>query len=378
MSKLKPSRLKSCRFHPFEIALCGSSNLGKTTLAEKLVAALRGKFDIGYLKSDAHKYQIDKEGKDTWRLSKAGAQTVAINDMKSFARVSHNPPNESCLKTQFLNNDILIVEGYKQTNIPKLVFCDERAMDMYARGELKNVLGFVDRTAGKEYIDGLPVFSRDDAKSIASFLANRLNKQAYSAPLYGLVLAGGRSARMGSDKGALVYEGAPQSERVLSMLAKVCEKAFVSCRPEQKELPHLKSLPAITDSFLGVGPNSGILSAMREFPEAAWMVVACDLPRFSLKAAQTLAAERNPFKTATCFFNEERGWPEPLCAVYEPKAWHALLSHMGLGINCPRKVLANENIKTVAPPQASDIENANTQNERAEALKHFETIRGEL
>src|SRR5690606_4800666 len=95
-----------------------------------------------------------------------------------------------------------------------------------------------------------------------------------SAPLYGLVLAGGRSRRMGRDKAALAYQdGVPHVRRTADLLAGVCERVFVSCRADQangKGDPALASLPdpvgRIPDTFDIGGPLNGILSALAAHP----------------------------------------------------------------------------------------------------------------
>ncbi|MDA9793096.1 molybdopterin-guanine dinucleotide biosynthesis protein MobB, partial [Bacteriovoracaceae bacterium] len=67
-------------YHPFEIAFCGLSNSGKTTLVSKLIKELSTDYNVGYLKHDAHGFEMDKTGKDTWHATNSGASVVVIND----------------------------------------------------------------------------------------------------------------------------------------------------------------------------------------------------------------------------------------------------------------------------------------------------------
>jgi molybdopterin-guanine dinucleotide biosynthesis protein len=73
-------------FHPYEFSFCGYSNSGKTTLITKLLEKYSAAYDVAYIKNDAHKYQMDKEGKDTWCARKAGARVVSINDKVYYLR----------------------------------------------------------------------------------------------------------------------------------------------------------------------------------------------------------------------------------------------------------------------------------------------------
>ena len=93
----------------------------------------------------------------------------------------------------------------------------------------------------------------------------------------GLVLAGGKSTRMGRDKGLLSYHDKPQREYLYEQMRPLCRDVYLSIRPEQKDsLP--EGFASIADENIYRGPLNGLLSAHHAFPEAAWLVVACDLP----------------------------------------------------------------------------------------------------
>jgi len=96
--------------------------------------------------------------------------------------------------------------------------------------------------------------------------------------VYGLVLAGGQSQRMGRDKAALAYHGKPQLQWAYDLLRGVCEKTFVSVRPDQRSEPTRAALPQIVDAQPGIGPIAGISAALNEHTNVAWLVIACDLP----------------------------------------------------------------------------------------------------
>ena len=190
-----------------------------------------------------------------------------------------------------------------------------------------------------------------------------------NAKLYGLVLSGGKSTRMGTDKGLIPYHGKPQREYLYDLLSQVCEKTFISLREEQQdELP--KEIETIVDLNEYRGPYNGLLSAYKKYPEVAWLVLACDLPLMNLQGLKELIAARNPKREATAFALKENPLPEPLCAIWEPHAMQNSLKYLNSGNGtCPRKYLINHDAELVFPKNESVLLNANSEQEYKEALE---------
>ncbi len=238
----------------------------------------------------------------------------------------------------------------KLTNIELILFAEgEREVPTWLREQL-----------GDE-INNIPTFQLADRPNITAFFADKLEKLVPS--IHGLVLAGGKSVRMGQDKGSIDYHGKPQREYASDMLSPLCEKVFLSGRKEQIEEWETE-FPAIADSFTGLGPFGAILSAFRENPNAAWLCVACDLPLLTEKALQQLIAQRDPSKIATAFYNSDTEFPEPLITIWEPKSYPILLHFLSLGYSCPRKVLINSDVKVVRLMDESVLVNVNTEEDR--------------
>lgn len=190
-----------------------------------------------------------------------------------------------------------------------------------------------------------------------------------TAKLYGLVLSGGKSTRMGTDKGLIKYHGVPQREYLYDLLSQVCEKTFISLREEQKaELP--AAMKTIVDLNEFRGPYNGLLSANKKYPDAAWLVLACDLPLMDLDALKELISRRDSTKQATAFALKEHPLPEPLCAIWEPHALRQSITYLESGYGtCPRKYLINHDTKLVFPTYESVLLNANSEEEYKEALE---------
>ncbi len=179
-------------------------------------------------------------------------------------------------------------------------------------------------------------------------------------PLYGLVLAGGRSSRMGADKAALPYRGRSQLERTMELIAPHVERAFVSVGRGQGADPLRSRYAQIPDRQEGLGPLAGILAAQESHPHAAWLVLACDLPRLDAATLAHLVAARDAAAPATAYRSGHDGLPEPLCAIYEPGSHAALAQFAATGGNCPRKFLIGARAPLIDGPHPHALDNVNT------------------
>lgn len=182
----------------------------------------------------------------------------------------------------------------------------------------------------------------------------------------GLVLAGGKSRRMGTAKDLLNWHGKEQRYFAADLLASFCDEVFISCRQDQLE-NFDTDYNALTDTFLNMGPFGGILSALRSQRDKAWLVVACDMPLLDEKSLQTLIESRNPEKVATTYKSPFDGLPEPLITIWEPKSYPLLLNFLGIGNTCPRKVLINSDTLILEPHNPDALMNVNTPEEAEKA-----------
>lgn len=180
-----------------------------------------------------------------------------------------------------------------------------------------------------------------------------------AAPLEGLVLAGGKSTRMGSDKGEMLWHGKAQRYYLADLLRSLGLNTHISCRDVAQIHDFHPEYQYITDSFLDLGPMGALLSAFRQNPDVAYLVVACDMPLVNLSTFQTLMNNRNSEKLATAFLNPESNFPEPLITIWEPQSYATLLSFLAEGYSCPRKVLINSDIQLILPSYAKALMNVN-------------------
>ena len=176
----------------------------------------------------------------------------------------------------------------------------------------------------------------------------------------GLVLAGGKSKRMGRDKSSIAWHGKEQQYYIADLLQPLCNEVYISLRQDQENEAHTE-YKTLTDSYTGIGPYGAILSAFKFQPDVAWLVVACDLPLLNSDTLQYLLAHRDANTIATTFQSPFDGLPEPLITIWEPKSHAILLEFLSNGYTCPRKVLIkSEGAQILQPPDAKALMNVNT------------------
>jgi molybdopterin-guanine dinucleotide biosynthesis protein A len=174
---------------------------------------------------------------------------------------------------------------------------------------------------------------------------------------------------MGRDKAAITIDGRSQLQRALALVQPLVSRAFVSVREDQRGDPVRAGHAQIVDAGDVEGPAAGIRAAQLAHPQAAWLVVACDLTLLGAATLQHLIARRDPQSLATAFRSRHDGLPEPLCAIYEPAAGAALAAFLATGRNCPRKFLIQSATLLLDQPNPEALENVNTPDELAMATR---------
>ena len=189
-----------------------------------------------------------------------------------------------------------------------------------------------------------------------------------AAPLLGLVLAGGRSTRMRTDKAALLYGGRSQLERAMELIKPHVARAYVSVRADQAGDPLRARFAQIPDTHENLGPIAGLLAAQARHPQAAWLVLACDLPLLDEATLAQLVAARAPDRLATAYRSSHDGLPEPLCAIWEPRSAAPLAAYVAGGRQCPRRFLVGADTNLLDEPNPRALDNINTPEEYRSAM----------
>jgi molybdopterin-guanine dinucleotide biosynthesis protein A len=187
-------------------------------------------------------------------------------------------------------------------------------------------------------------------------------------PIYGLVLSGGKSRRMGRDKALLERDGQSQLAFVTGLLGPHVERVFVSTREDQQDEPERARYELVIDHYTDMGPLAGILSAMDDYPDVDWLVVACDLPNISDETLQHLLENRSPAHPFSAYTSSHDGLPEPLCAVYRASSAPLVRQFADEGVHCPRKILIRSDTHLLEQVDPASLDNVNTPRDLADSV----------
>jgi len=190
-----------------------------------------------------------------------------------------------------------------------------------------------------------------------------------SAPLAGLVLAGGYSRRMGREKALLEIDGRTQLERAVETLQRLGLPTYVSAREDQRDVRRNSPVPVLYDPIEAGGPMAGISRAFEERPDSAWLVMAVDLPAVSAPTVRELCSARDG-KAVALAFTASDGGVEPVCTIFEPAARSAIEAAVEAGRLSVRDLLRELRCKAVVPTQRGAQELATNLND-TEAYRRY-------
>ncbi len=156
------------------VSVVGKSGIGKTTLIEKLLPELtRRGYRIATVKHDVHGFEVDQEGKDSWRHKKAGAHTVVISSPQKMALIRDVETDLTLeeIREKFIQDvDLILSEGYKRDVQPKI--------EVFRRGDDRELLctqedHLIAIVSDQAFEMGVPSFFLDDIKGLADFIEKK-------------------------------------------------------------------------------------------------------------------------------------------------------------------------------------------------------------
>jgi molybdopterin-guanine dinucleotide biosynthesis protein B len=161
------------------VSIVGKSNSGKTTLIEKLIPALKRRgYRVGTIKHDVHGFEMDKEGKDTYKHFHSGADAVLISSPKKMAlikRVERELPLDELVKQFYPDMDIVITEGFKRLDKPKIEVFRPSIHPQPLCTAADNRIAIVSDAPVEA---DCPRFDIDDVESLADFIEQRFLNSA--------------------------------------------------------------------------------------------------------------------------------------------------------------------------------------------------------
>jgi molybdopterin-guanine dinucleotide biosynthesis protein B len=159
------------------ISIVGKSDSGKTTLIEKLVPELtRRGHRVATVKHDVHGFEVDREGKDSWRHKKAGAHTVVISSPEKVALIRdvERDLNLGEIRDKLIRDvDLILSEGYKRDVQPKIeIFRKEKHQELLCAKE-DNLIAIV---SDQTFNVGVPCFDLEDMRGLSNFIEKEFLK----------------------------------------------------------------------------------------------------------------------------------------------------------------------------------------------------------
>jgi molybdopterin-guanine dinucleotide biosynthesis protein A len=354
-------------FAPNEIAILGTKCSIIADFVQKIVKNIQKTSKIAYLDA-SHSDVISEPLFDTFIAHHSGNLNVVLSE--------HLNKNND--KIRFSDYDLLFINGNHYKGAKQILILDnEKEASVLKRLDQLDRIQFVvklndDSNFFDFLIEKYPTvknvrcYSINDIEAISKHIYNLIQEKI--APIQGLVLAGGKSSRMGKDKTQLEYYGKSQLEHTVELLEKNLLKTYVSVAVDQTSEKH----DYIQDRFVDLGAFGAVCSAFQFDPNKAWLVLAADLPFVNNDLIQLLLKRRNPTKVATAVKGRSKEFVEPLITIYEPKAYPKLLSYLAQGYSCPRKVLINSDVEVVDVDDEF-IRNINTPEEYQQALQELKT-----
>jgi molybdopterin-guanine dinucleotide biosynthesis adapter protein len=152
------------------LCFVGRSNSGKTTLIERVIPELvRAGYKVATVKHAGHGFDLDTEGKDSWRHKRAGASSVMVLSKGSMAMFADVPDQMKVeeVRDRFLDHtyDLIIAEGWKNEGYPKIVIVRDQIGEIPVSSE-----GLLAVVSDKSVDLDIPLFGLDDVVGVAALI----------------------------------------------------------------------------------------------------------------------------------------------------------------------------------------------------------------
>jgi molybdopterin-guanine dinucleotide biosynthesis protein MobB len=161
------------------VSIVAKSGTGKTTLLEKLIAEMKRRgYKVGAVKHDAHSFNIDREGKDSWRLTQAGADSMLITSPDKLAMVKQyqadqEPTLAETVATYCDDVDIVLTEGFKRSTMPKIeVHRQDRSEKLLCRDDEYDPTLIAVASDSSLEVD-VPLFDINDAQGLCDLIVKQ-------------------------------------------------------------------------------------------------------------------------------------------------------------------------------------------------------------
>lgn len=374
---------------PLVLSVVARSGTGKTTFLERLLPAL-GAAGVRamVIKHDVHGFEVDRPGKDSWRLRQAGAERVLLANSKQLAlmgRVDGEQPLRALVARYAGDVDLVITEGYRRSGMPKILVARAAAPEPFdpEAPEVAEAIAAV-TDAPLPLAPSIPQLPLDDPDPCVQLILGLLPDREVKRELTGVLLAGGASRRMGRDKASLQLGGEPLLPLLVETLSSACSGGVIVVRRnESQELPSLPPAVRVVDDLLPEhAALGGLYTGLALAPTPFVFVAGCDMPLLDSDLIRWLSCQSPA--AADVLLPVCGGHPQPLHAIYSHHCLaaikEALLSgefRMDGWHGSVRVQRLDESHWAAVDPSGASFRNANTPEELAacEAVKASLAVR---
>lgn len=353
----KADRLETGKYHKNEFGIYGT-DCGSITNFVKTVFSELSDLHCLYVDADHHsensfsKNQIKEKQFHTFYESEVFDQDKIFecNDADVvFVNGNHYPAS----------NQIIIINEKKKDSLKRRVEQLDSIFAVIVQESEDEIYDFVQEKMLKST---LVLTSKNTAQ-----LTEKIRQKSTVPELKALILAGGKSMRMGEDKSQIKYHTFSQSDH----LKQLCESCGLDTYVSKGHDYSGDETSVIKDRMIEMGPFGAIITAFMKHRNVAWLVIACDMPFVTKESIQHLIANRNSSLLATTYCVDEKAFPEPTFSIYEPKIYKRMMEFYSLGYTCPRKALINSKVEKVVPQEQNVLKNVNTKEEKESVLNEL-------
>lgn len=311
------------------VSIVGKSDSGKTTLLEKLITELnRRGYKVASVKHDAHDFEIDKEGKDSWRHKKAGAATTIVSSPHKLAIISdtNRDLRLSEIRERWITGeDIVLSEGYYRDKQPKIEVLRKEETDDWLCANDSSLIAVASPSPVK---CAVPWFHLDDTQSMVDFIECRflkkkvpLKEEAASNKhaVTGIILSGGQSIRMGKNKAFIEIKGQTIIDRTAELFRDMFHQVILVTN-DPLQYAHL-DLEIVTDFIPTSGSLIGIYTGLFYSSHTHCFVAACDMPFLRKNVVEHMIAMKDHYDVVIPHLKD--GY-HPLHALYSKKCLKAI------------------------------------------------------
>ena len=361
----KLNRAEGGKFHRVEFGIIGAPCSLIQNLSKNFAQALNPVFHLAYVDAQHGKSDDPKNDFSIDCLDKISHHQIDVANIEKVSfRDVFNGESAVLVNGNHFETDrqILIINKEKEESLKRkldrinqvdLIILDTGVASAFPF-LADNLVNFKD----------IPVFKIEDISSIVKKISSIIENSTRN--IQGLVFVGGKSLRMGEDKCEIVYHEKKQMNHMAELIAPYCVQTFLAANENQSID---SNFDVFKDMFIDLGPFGGLLTAFQKNPNSAILTVPCDAPLIDDDVIKHLYQKRNIHKVATCYYNPETNFPEPLICIWEPRAYPILLRYLSLGYSCPRKVLINSDIELLELEDPEKLFNVNTPEDKKKAIE---------